>query len=245
MSPVQVAPSLADQVYDALVDEICDGRLAPGTHLRQEQLAGRLGVSRQPIQQAMTLLKADGMLEELGRRGLFVTRLDCTRMRQHYGVRAALDGYAARGAAGRAAADPAFAVAARDEVAAILDAGRDAVAAGTAAEQIRLDEALHQLIYAWSGNPMIGSSAAPHWRFLRRAMGDVLRQARTPTEIWTQHAAIADAILAGDAAAAERLALGHVEDAAELLASVLDDDTATCASARPDPRAAGGRGRGR
>lgn len=245
MSPVQVAPSLADQVYAAIVDEICDGRLAPGAHLRQERLAERLGVSRQPVQQAMTRLKADGMLEELGRRGLVVTRLDCTRMRQHYGVRAALDGYAARIAADRSRTEPGFAAAARRDVSPILDAGRRAVAAGVVAEQIRLDEALHQMVYGWSGNPMIGAAAAPHWRFLRRAMGDVLRQATPPAEIWAQHAAIAEAVLAGDAAAAERLALDHVEAAAALLASALGDDAGTDTPTEPAPRSIGGRGGGR
>ncbi len=53
---LQTAPSLTEQVYDAIVDEISDGRLAPGMHLVQEQLARRLGVSRQPVQQAMARL---------------------------------------------------------------------------------------------------------------------------------------------------------------------------------------------
>lgn len=221
---LQQVPSLADQVYDAIVDEICDGHLEPGMHLGQEQLAERFGVSRQPIQQAMTRLKADGMVEELGRRGLFVSRLDRTRMLQHYGVRAALDSHAARVTALRAKADPAFAATAGREGRAIIDAGNAAAAAGAVAEQIRLDEALHQMIYALSANPMIGTSAEPHWRFLRRAMGDVLRQAELPRTIWSEHAAILAAIVKGDAAQAEQLALDHVEKAADLLSTVLADD---------------------
>ncbi len=94
-------PSLTDQVYNAIVDEICDGRVEPGTHFVQARLAERYGISRQPIQQAMARLKADGMVEELGRRGLFVAPLDPVRMRDHYGVRAALDGWPARTAAQR------------------------------------------------------------------------------------------------------------------------------------------------
>lgn len=219
--PLTLAPSLTDQVYDAVLDEIAEGRLAPGTHIVQEQLALRLGVSRQPVQQAMARLRADGLLEELGRRGLFVAPLDPARMLQHYGVRAALDGYAARIAARRLGADPALAAAARHEGQAILAAADAAVATGAIAEQIRLDSALHAAIYAWSGNPMIATTAEPHWRFLRRAMGNVLRQAEPPRTIWRQHAGILAAILAADAAQAERLALAHVEQAAERLAAAL------------------------
>lgn len=216
--------NLADQVYDVIVDEICDGHIAPGTHLGQEHLAERFGVSRQPIQQAMTRLKADGMVEELGRRGLFVSRLDGMRMRQHYGVRAALDVHATRLVALRARKDLVFAAIVAREGGKILEHGKAAAADGVIAEQIRLDEAFHQMIYARSGNPMISSSVEPHWRFLRRAMGEVLRQSDLPRMIWSEHAAILSAIGEGDADSAGRLALEHVETAADLLSDLLTDN---------------------
>lgn len=219
---LQKTPSLADQVYDAVVDEICDGRLAAGTHVVQEQLAARFGVSRQPVQQAMSRLKADGIVEEVGRRGLCVTRLDPKRMRDHYGIRAALDGWAARGAALAAGSDAGLPVSFLPNGRQILEAGRAAVTAGNIAEQVRHDDAFHFLIYAASGNPMVASTAEPHWRFLRRAMGDVLRKAQAPQEIWRQHGEIFDAIASGEADTAARLAIQHVEQAADRLAEVLE-----------------------
>ena len=216
------APSLVDQVYEAIVDEICSGQLAPGSHLVQERLAERFGVSRQPVQHAMVRLKADGIVEELGRRGLFVAPLDAARMRQHYSIRAALDGLAARGAAERVAADKACkAEAARDGRAA-LAAGRAAVAAGDTAAQVRSDDAFHALLYRASGNPMIAATAEPHWRFLRRAMGAVYRTVQPPKDIWRRHAAILDAVLDGDAEAARSLAVAHAEDAAVRLGDILE-----------------------
>ena len=56
MKILKSQPSLTDQVYDAIVDQICEGALSAGSHLVQEQLAERLGVSRQPVQQAMALM---------------------------------------------------------------------------------------------------------------------------------------------------------------------------------------------
>ncbi len=238
---LQSAPSLTDQIYGAVVEEICAGRLAPGMHLVQEQLAERFGVSRQPIQQAMGRLKADGMVEELAKRGLFVTLLDTDRMLQHYGVRAAVDGYAARVAAEHAKADKGFAADTRRAGYAILTAGEAAVAAGAVLEQIRLDGALHQMLYAWSGNPMIATTAEPHWRFLRRAMGSVLRAAEPPCEIWRQHRGIVEAVTSGDARRAERRALDHVENAARLLARALAGAKGATRKA-PRRRAAAARG---
>ena len=219
---LQKTPSLADQIYDAVIDEVCDGRLAAGTHVVQEGLAARFGVSRQPVQQAMARLKADGIVEEFGRRGLFVTRLDPKRMRDHYGIRAALDGWAARNAAMAAASSAGLPAAFLANGQKILEAGLAAVAVGNIAEQVRHDDAFHFLIYAASGNPMVATTAEPHWRFLRRAMGDVLRKAQAPQEIWRQHGDIFEAILAGDADTAQRLAISHVEQAADRLAEVLE-----------------------
>ena len=102
MQRIEPQLSRAEQAYRAILDEISEGALAPGTHLVQEQLAERLGVSRQPIQQAMALLKSDGLVQELGARGLYVAPLDVLVMRQHYEIRGALDMLAARLGAGRA-----------------------------------------------------------------------------------------------------------------------------------------------
>lgn len=221
MKALRPQPSMTDQVYDAIVEEICNGEIMPGEHLVQEQLAERLGVSRQPIQQAMSMLKADGLVQQIGRRGLQVAPLDMDQMQHHYDIRAALDGLAARGAARRAGASRSAAEALRQRGEDILARAQDAVARGALGEQVRLDMELHALIYASSGNPLLGRTAEPHWRFLRRAMAEVLRHAELPKEIWRQHRDILDAIVAGDAEAAERLIVDHDLHAASALSAAL------------------------
>ena len=223
MKQIETLPNLTEQAYQAILQEICDGSLPPGTHLVQENLAAQLGVSRQPIQQAMTLLKADGMVEEVGRRGLRVAELDLNLMQYHYDIRAALDGRAARGAALRCA-DAAFAEALRVKGKAIVAEGRKAVRDEAIGDMIRHDEEFHYLIYEASGNPLLPRTAEPHWRFLRRAMGEVLRKALLPKEIWRQHADILSAVLKADPDQAERLATDHVLQAAEKLVSAISDD---------------------
>lgn len=217
MAEIRTLPGLAEQVYQAVLDEICDGDLAPGVTLVQEQLADRFGVSRQPIQQAIARLKADGLVEDVGRRGVRVARLDLALMQHHYEIRAALDGLSARLAAVRAREDAQLADEARYRGDAIVEAGERAVDAGRVREQIRHDEAFHRLIYELSGNPLIAPTAEPHWRFLRRVMGDLLRQDHTSRTIWRQHRAILDAIVAGDPDAAERRLLEHIHEAADEL----------------------------
>ena len=221
MKVVRTAPDLSQQVYQSIHDGICDGSLSPGEHLVQEQLAARLGVSRQPVQQAMARLKADGLVEDVGKRGLRVTELDLGLMRHHYDVRAALDGLAACSAAERARGDADVAAQIERKGQAILTAGEAAVAKGDTGKQVRQDETFHTFIYEASGNPLVGPTAEPHWRFLRRVMGDVLRYAEAPDTIWREHAQMLEAIVEGEAAAAEQMAIGHIRAAAEALDTAL------------------------
>ncbi len=247
-------PSLVEQAYEALLGEIADGTLAPNSHLVQELLAERYGVSRQPIQQALLLLKADGLVHDAGRRGLVVAPLDMQMMRDRYEVRAVLDGLAAPLAARRCAASPEVAAQTRREGERILTAGQPAVSSGVIKAMVAHDVAFHAFIYSASGNPMIGPTAEAHWRFLRRAMGDVLRRSAPPPSIWKQHRDILDAIVAGDAEAAEARTLDHVRSAAARLAATAEFGKAehpeeqahptTARRIRPTPSRTGPRRRG-
>lgn len=221
MKAVRTAPELSEQVYQAIHDGICDGSLSSGEHLVQEQLAARLGVSRQPVQQAMARLKADGLVEDVGKRGLRVAELDLGLMRHHYDVRAALDALAARSAAERARADAVVAEKIDRDGRVILTAGEAAVTKGDTRKQIRHDEAFHTFIYDVSGNPLVAPTAEPHWRFLRRVMGDVLRHAEPPRTIWQEHTQMLEAIVAGETADAEALATGHIRAAVNALDTAL------------------------
>ena len=137
------APDLVDRVYRALLDAISDGSLAPGARLGQEDIAARLAVSRQPVLQALRLLKKDGLALDAPGRGLLVAPLDSSRIAQVYEVRAALDALAARLAADRRARlDPRL----------VAD-GRRAAAGDDIQAMVEADMAFHSAVYAASGNP--------------------------------------------------------------------------------------------
>jgi DNA-binding GntR family transcriptional regulator len=223
MKRIEPRISRTEQAYRAILDEICQGALGPGTHLVQEQLALRLGVSRQPIQQAMALLKSDGLVQELGARGLYVAPLDVEMMRQRYEIRGALDVLAARLGAERARCSSKIAQEIAHRGQAIMTAGTAAAAVGDVGLMVRHDVAFHRFLYDVSGNPLLAGTAEPHWRYLRRVMAAVLRHAEPGPQIWKQHRAILDAIVRGDAEAAMERATRHVSDAAEQLSSAFRD----------------------
>src|ERR1700750_2311011 len=124
MAQLQSQPTLVEQVVNAIVSEIADGALPASARLIQDDLARAYGVSRQPVQQALLLLRDRGLVREAPGRGLIVAPLDVDFVRNLYEIRAMLDGLAARLAAGRGTER------AKSEGQAYLDAGRDAVASG-------------------------------------------------------------------------------------------------------------------
>src|ERR1700738_2807725 len=99
MRPFLPEPDLSERIHDAVLDAICSGELKSGARITQEELAQQFGVSRQPVLQAMMLLRRDGFLIDSGHKGVCAAPLDVQQARNLYVVRAALDGAAARLAA--------------------------------------------------------------------------------------------------------------------------------------------------
>jgi len=222
---LEAAPDLVDRVYRSLLDAISDGSLAPGERITQEEIAQQLAVSRQPVLQALRLLKKDGFVQDAPGRGLQVAPLDTGAIRDIYQVRGALDALAARLAASRR-----FRIAPE-----LLAAGRAAARGGNVAAMIEADLAFHHAIYEAAGNPLIAESAQLHWRHLKRVMGAVLQETRQREAVWDEHEAIADALAAGDAERAGRLIEDHSLQASNSLAERLDQVLRSI-PATPDPR---------
>ncbi|MEY9363928.1 DNA-binding GntR family transcriptional regulator [Bradyrhizobium yuanmingense] len=212
MIPLDPLPNLIDQVYARILEAISDRTLQPGQRIRQNELADRLGVSRQPVSHALHLLHRQGLVAESGRRGFEVTQLDPARIRQLYEVRGAIDALAAGLAAQRAASD----AAGRARLEAALAAGRRSDHNTILSELITLDVDFHRAIYQLAGNPVIEETMAPQWPHMRRSMATVLSELDYRASAWAEHADIAGHILSGSPKAAECAALAHAQTAGRM-----------------------------
>ncbi|MES2976570.1 MAG: GntR family transcriptional regulator [Pseudomonadota bacterium] len=200
---LEAAPDLVEQVYRALLDAISEGSLVPGERITQEDIAERLAVSRQPVLQALRLLKKDGFVLDAPGRGVQVAPLDADWIGKVYQVRGALDALAARLAARhRYQMDPR-----------IIEQGRKAARGKNIQAMIDADLAFHNALYTASQNPLIEESAHLHWRHLRRVMGAVLQSSRQRETVWDEHEAIAKAVAAGDEELAVELIDHHSRQA--------------------------------
>lgn len=208
MESITANPTIVDQVYRAILDAICDGTLAPGERLTQEGVARKLDVSRQPVNQALMLLKKERFVIEAGRRGLMVAPLDREFVRWIYELRLGIEPIAA-GLAARLAP-----VSEIERGGALVAAGRAALRDGALAALIGADMAFHSWIYAASGNRLFVDTMEGLWHHLRRAMREVLMKRDYRKAIWQEHEQLWRAIAAHDAEAAAALVSAHLRNAA-------------------------------
>lgn len=201
LAQLPARPDYVEAVYETLLAAITDGRLSPGTRIKQEALAEQLKVSRSPILLALRLLKKDGLLSEYGGRGLVVTPIDPVQIQQLYQVRGAIDTLAARLAAERRA----------DLPEAILQQGRRALDSQDVNAMIDADMVFHNAVYEASENSFVIESARLHWIHVRRAQGCLLQYRSNRSTICDEHEQIARAIREGQIALASRLSEHHTE----------------------------------
>lgn len=211
MKILQTTPSLVEQVHHAILSEIASGKMKSGERIIQEQLAQQLGVSRQPVQQALVLLRKQGVLKDAPGRGLLVAPLDLDHVRQMYDIRAVIEGLAFR----RAAENNSRRAAA--EGPALIQVGRKAAAGKSFADMIAADKAFHDFIYELSGNSLLKPAMEAQWTSTQRVMGEVLMRDDKPRDIWDQHEALLDSVIAGDGVKAEQQAREHILQAAEFM----------------------------
>src|SRR4051812_15946588 len=100
------AGTLGQKVHFELRGLIMAGVLSPGEKISLRTMAGRLGVSMQPVREAVSRLVADRALEVMPNRAVRVPLLTLEQFRELTAIRLAIEGFAAeRAAHGRTAQD--------------------------------------------------------------------------------------------------------------------------------------------
>lgn len=204
---IESAPDLVEQVYAQLLGAISVGELAPGIRVTQEEIAEKLSVSRQPVLQALRLLKKDGFIIDAPGRGVRVAPLDGVWLTHVYPIRIALDVLAAHLACASSYVFNSN----------IIDQGRKAARGKSIGAMIEADIEFHSAIYRASNNPLIEQSAQLHWKHIRRAMGMLLQTTEVRLAVWDEHEAISRAIAAKDGRQAEALTRSHGGRAFQML----------------------------
>jgi DNA-binding GntR family transcriptional regulator len=201
--PLQRPVPLRQSVYDALIDLIVGGELPPGQHMVETDLARQLGVSRQPIREALHRMEAEGWVDLRPSQGAFVHVPTDKEVDELLDVRALLEAETARLAA--LAATPEHIARLRE----ICREGQAAAEAGDFAGAVATNSVFHAEIAAAGGNivlaelaDIVGRRVQWYYRLVAPARGH---------GSWTEHEDLIEAIESAEPDRAQRLAREHAE----------------------------------
>ena len=211
-----VRSRLRKSTYDSLKAMIVTGQLAPGARLTEVELAARLEVSRTPIREALNKLERDGMVVARPRQGYAVIDFNMDMLQEIFDVRQVLDGHATELATRRITEND------KKNLRSILaECERLAAIPNRSPEdmfrELQVGTNLHRTIAELSGNEtlctMLGSllEKCMHYIWLELVSLDDWKEARA------EHAAIVEAMCAGDALQAGQCARNHIRASGEAI----------------------------
>jgi DNA-binding GntR family transcriptional regulator len=197
---------LTDAVYGLLRERILRGAYRPGDRLPVDELARLLGVSQTPVKAALATLAVEGLIQVLPRRGTFVTPLSERDISESLGIRIALE---------LLAAETILEHNADVDVQALRRLASQTAQASEVDEHFRQNAAFHQCLIELSGNRRLAELSRQLNAHIQIALvhsRSTTWRERVPTET-QEHAAIIDAIAAGDAGALHTTITRHLQRA--------------------------------
>lgn len=204
-------PSLQERIYQLLRTAIIERRLQPGQPLVESKLAATLGISRNPIREAVRRLQQEGLVEARPRGGASVAAYSVEEADDLYRIRAALEGVAAALAAER------ITDAELDELAASLERARELLARRESEAVVREGDQFHRLVHQAARNRRLTALLEQLYAHTVVFRHLTMHLPGRADEAVRGHTEILEALRARDAARAEQLTRKHVEGALVLL----------------------------
>jgi DNA-binding GntR family transcriptional regulator len=212
-------PSLAESVYQHILEAILTGTLASGTELSEVTLAAELGVSRTPVHEALLRLATDGLVEHLANRCDRVARFTTDDIRHIYDMRSILEAAAAERAARSISAEELIAL--RTEADALA---RAKPGPNWPAQAIDFDIRFHNVLAANSGNDRLRTEITKY-RHLVRAFCRMSGRRENLSQALEEHRQILTALESRNANAARKAMTAHISARLEAVLREIEEST--------------------
>ena len=199
--------SLRGRVFSKIRNDILNGRYKEHEELKEIKIGKELGVSRTPVREALRQLELEGLVQIIPNRGAFVTGIQENDVRDIYAIRALLEGLCARWATERITPEQLEAME-ENVYLAEFHAGK-----GHMEQMAELDNQFHDILYEASGSKMLEHLLVDYHSYVMRVRRKTLSKTERSTASNKEHRAIMEAIRAGKADLAERLANEHMKKA--------------------------------
>lgn len=197
----------ADTLRQRIADEILVGKLPPGTRLEEQDLADRFGVSRTPVREALKALVETGLVDIRPHRGAVVATPSRQHMHDLFEVMRELEAICARYAAQRMTAVE------RKRLEDLHEQSRRMVRDGEVENYAAINVAFHTCIYEGTHNTALAENTTAVRQRLSPFRRAQFRLVGRLASSFAEHDSVVNAILRGDAAAAEQAMARHISAA--------------------------------
>jgi DNA-binding GntR family transcriptional regulator len=207
--------SYQQQVYNYVRNKILTMEYRPGDYISDSQVAKELSISRTPAREAFQRLEIEGLLISEARRGWRIYSLTIKDIEDIFDLKCEIEGLVAR----RAALGPSEEH--HQTLRNYLHRMQEASQNNDVATWIEMDSSLHHLFYLMAHNDRaekIIKQLNDQWHRLRRGFINLQGSLESAT---SEHENIANAVIAGDANAAELAMQTHLNNVRQGLLKVL------------------------
>ena len=221
LTPIGEQRSLQERTYQSMRLAILEGRYVPGERIYEAEVAQLLGVSRNPVREAVRRLQQDGLLDVRAHYGIYVTRIPVEEIDDIYRIRAGLEATAAGFAAVRMTNQDIA------ELEAIVREQQQAVAAAEPLPRAPISSVqadhFHHAVHVGANSPRLLAMLEQLYAQVTHFRNLTLRVPGRAAVSAAGHAEVLVAIQARDADAAEERMRAHIDDARHALLRQMDE----------------------
>jgi DNA-binding GntR family transcriptional regulator len=209
--------SLVARVVEEMEQQILNGQLPPGQRITEESLSKQWEVSRSSLREAFRILESQGFVEHTPRRGVKVTEINPTTVREVYQVRAALEGLTVR-----------LAVESKNSkvlahLTKLHQRMQEKAAKGDRKQFQELNQQFHEVMIKASQNQYLIQTLTPINKMTMRLRAEVFISPQGMEQSLLNHAELLHSFTSGDAKAAGELRTETVLRFGEILATLLEE----------------------
>ncbi len=199
--------SLRGRVFSKIREDILSGKYKDHEELKEVAIGEELGVSRTPVREAFRQLELEGLIQIIPNRGAYVTGISAKDVQDIYMIRSRLEGLCARWATAHITPEQ------LDEMEENVYLAEFHAGKGHMDQIAELDNRFHQILYEACDSKMLEHLLMDYHQYVQSVRQKTLSNIERSTASNKEHRAIMEAIKAGNADLAEKLAHEHMINA--------------------------------
>ncbi len=199
--------SLRGRVFHRLREDILSGKYKEGDELKEVAIGEELGVSRTPVREAFRQLELEGLIQIIPNKGAYVTGITEKDVKDIYMIRSLLEGLCARWACEHITREQ------MEEMEENIYLSKFHAQKGHLEQLAELDNRFHEILYEACNSKMLEHQLRDFHEYVLRVRKKTLSNVNRGPKSNEEHEQIMEAIKAGDADRAEKLANMHMINA--------------------------------